>query len=260
MLYATLGLILLFGVAFVAARQLANYGVVDVVWSYAFILIAALYAAGSPGWPARRLALLAVAAVWAGRLGTHLLRRVARLHPEEDARYSRLRQTWARGWPWKMFAFFQAQALSVALLAVGFLAIASNPSAEFSALEFAGAGLCLLGVAGEALADRQLARFRADPARRAQVCAVGLWRWSRHPNYFSEWLVWVGFGGWALAAPHGYVGLAGPIGMLWLLLKVTGVPIAEAQSLASKGDAYRAYQRVTNAFFPGPRRRSGPAA
>ena len=115
--------------------------------------------------------------------------------------------------------------------------------------------LWAVGILGESLADRQLARFRADPARRGQVCQEGLWRYSRHPNYFCEWLVWLGYGVYALASPWGWIGLLAPALMYHFLVNVTGVPMTEALSVKSKGEAYRRYQQTTNAFFPGPPRR-----
>lgn len=100
------------------------------------------------------------------------------------------------------------------------------------------------------LADRQLARFRADPANKGKVCQAGLWNYSRHPNYFFEWLVWVGYAVFALGSPWGWLGLIAPALMLHFLLNVTGIPMTEELSLKSKGDAYRAYQRTTSAFVP----------
>ena len=113
-----------------------------------------------------------------------------------------------------------------------------------------GAVLWLLAVSGEALADAQLAAFQRDPANRGQVCDTGLWRTSRHPNYFFEWLTWVAYALFALASPWGWLGLIGPACILWLLLRVTGLPTTEAQSLRSRGDAYRRYQARTSAFVP----------
>ena len=106
----------------------------------------------------------------------------------------------------------------------------------------------------EALADLQLKRFRADPANRGKVCDVGLWRWSRHPNYFFEWLHWFAYVLLAVGSPVWYLTLIGPVLMLVSLLWVTGIPFVEAQSLRSRGDAYRDYQRRTSPFVPLPPR------
>ncbi|HEX3730690.1 MAG TPA: DUF1295 domain-containing protein [Opitutaceae bacterium] len=112
---------------------------------------------------------------------------------------------------------------------------------------FCGGGSRLFG---EGLADSQLSAFKADPAHRGQVCRAGLWRFSRHPNYFFEWTVWVGYFVLACGSPGGWIGVISPAAMLWLLLRVTGIPMAEQQSLRSKGEAYRQYQRTTSAFVP----------
>lgn len=243
-----------FAAAYLVARRLNNYGIVDIVWSYAFAAVAFYYAWSGDGWSLRRALFTGLVLVWSVRLGTHLLVRIARHHPEEDTRYVELRTKWSTNFAPRMFGFFQLQAASVIVLAAGFLAVMQNRNPALHPLEFVGTALWLVGVVGEAIADRQLAAFKAESAHRGQVCDTGLWRYSRHPNYFFEWLIWVGYGVFALASPWGWIGLIGPAAILYLLLYVTGVPMAEAQSLRSKGDAYRAYQRRTNAFVPGPRR------
>jgi steroid 5-alpha reductase family enzyme len=236
------------------ARLLDNYGVVDIAWSYAFGALAIFYATAGRGWAPRRTLLAVLVGLWALRLGTHLLVRVAKHHPVEDARYAQLRRDWAANFGAKMFGFFQLQAASVVLLGAAFLVAAQNPAARFHPLEIAGAGLWLLAIAGEALADAQLAAFKRDPAQRGRVCDRGLWRYSRHPNYFFEWLVWVAYALCALPSPLGWLGLVGPAGILYLLLRVTGIPLTEEQSLRSKGDAYRRYRETTSAFVPLPPR------
>jgi steroid 5-alpha reductase family enzyme len=119
-----------------------------------------------------------------------------------------------------------------------------------SHLEYAGAVLWVFAFLGEVLADAQLARFKANPVNRGKVCDLGLWRFSRHPNYFFEWLIWVSYALFALASPHGYLGLISPALILFFLLKVTGIPATEAQALRSKGEAYRRYQQTTSVFIP----------
>jgi steroid 5-alpha reductase family enzyme len=115
--------------------------------------------------------------------------------------------------------------------------------------------LWLGALCGEALADRQLGRFKADPTNKGRVMDQGLWRWSRHPNYFFEWLLWVAFVLPGLLAPWGLLTLLAPAAMLFFVLKVTGIPPSEAQALRSRGEAYRAYQRRVSPFFPLPPRK-----
>lgn len=239
-----------FAVCYLLARKLDNYGIVDVAWAYAFGALATFYAAAGAGWGVRRTLLAVMVALWSLRLGTHLFVRVAGHHPVEDSRYGQLRRDWAAVFHPKMFGFFQLQAVSVVGLGVGFLFVVQNPTPHLLPLEVAGAVLWLLALTGESVADAQLAAFKRDPANRGAVCDVGLWRYSRHPNYFFEWLVWVAYFVFALASPWGWVGIIGPAGILFLLLRVTGIPLAEEQSLRSRGDAYRRYQEQTSAFVP----------
>ncbi|MCW5547441.1 MAG: DUF1295 domain-containing protein [Opitutaceae bacterium] len=247
---ATAGMCLLFAAVYFVARRIDNYGIVDIAWSYAFGLLAVFYALAAAGWPVRRALIAALALVWSLRLGTHLYVRVMGHHPVEDGRYLALRQRWAANFAWEMFKFFQMQAVSVVLLGAAFLVTSLNPVARLHPLEIAGALLWLLALSGEAVADRQLAAFKRDPANRGRVCDRGLWRYSRHPNYFFEWMVWVAFFVFALGSPWGWVAIIGPASILWLLLRVTGIPMNEEQNLRSRGDAYRRYQQTTSAFVP----------
>jgi steroid 5-alpha reductase family enzyme len=254
-LIATATLCAGFALLHALARRIDNYGIVDIAWSYAFGALAAFYALFGIGWPVRRALIAAMVVVWSGRLGTHLAIRVAKHHPHEDTRYAQLRRDWAGNFNAKMFGFFQLQAASVVLLGIAFLLVTRNPAPALHPAEIAGAILWLFAISGEALADAQLAAFKRDPANRGQVCDRGLWRYSRHPNYFFEWLIWVAYFVFALGSPWGWVAVIGPAGMLYLLLRVTGIPMAEEQSLRSKGDAYRRYQDATSAFIPLPRRK-----
>lgn len=247
---AALACIAGFLVVFVVAKRLNNFSVVDIAWSYAFGALAVFYALGGAGWPVRRALFAAIVAASSLRLGTHLARRILRHHPQEDARYAQLRTDWAANFVPKMLGFFLLQGFSVALLGLGFVFVAQNTAPGFGLLEFAGLALWLGAFAGEAIADAQLAAFQRDPVRRSGVCDTGLWRYSRHPNYFFEWLTWVAYFVFALGSPLGWTAVVGPACMLWLLLRVTGVPLTEAQSLRSRGDAYRRYQQRTSAFVP----------
>jgi steroid 5-alpha reductase family enzyme len=239
-----------FAALYFIARRLDNYGIVDVAWSYAFAPVAWFYAAAGPGWLPRRVVVATLVTLWAARLGTHLLHRVASHHPVEDGRYVQLRRDWAGNFAAKMFGFFQLQAGSIVLLAIPFLLPVLNATPAFSAFEIAGVALWALAIIGEATADAQLAAFKRDPANRGRVCDVGLWRYSRHPNYFFEWLVWVAYLLFALGSPWGWLAVIAPASILYLLLRVTGIPLTEEQSLRSKGDAYRRYQNTTSAFVP----------
>lgn len=244
------GLAVIFALFYLLARRINNYGIVDIVWSYAFAVLALFYAVGAAGWPVRRSVLATMVVLWSLRLGTHLYRRVMGHHPVEDGRYVQLRRDWAGNFAPKMFGFFQMQAASVVLLGAGFVLICLNPTPTLQPLEIVGLVLWVGALAGEALADAQLAAFKRAAANRGRVCAVGLWRYSRHPNYFFEWLVWVAYFVFALASPLGWIAGIGPASILFLLLRVTGIPLTEEQSIRTKGDAYREYQKTTSAFVP----------
>ncbi len=243
-------LCLVFIPVYLVSRRLNNYGFVDVAWSYAFTLAAFIYGFAGSGTQPRRFVLTALVSLWSLRLGTHLYVRVRGHHPVEDGRYQQLRRDWQDNLGPKMFGFFQLQAVSVVVLSTPFLLAMSNSTPTFHGLEIAGLAVWLTGLTGEATADAQLTRFKRAPENRGKVCAAGLWRYSRHPNYFFEWLIWVGYALIAVAAPWGWLGLISPAIILYLLLRVTGIPLTEEQSVRSKGDAYRAYQRTTSAFVP----------
>ena len=257
-------------VTFVAAQRWRNYGIVDVVWSGGFTVIALMAFAGvtavtigryrEMGHPDFTLAdvgrsglLTLMVTLWSLRLAVHLGIRVRSHHPVEDVRYARLRTEWGAAASRRMFAFYQLQGVLQAVLSLPFLLVFSDFSAGSGGIgvtEGIGTALWLAGLAGEGIADRQLARFRADPANRGRVCQAGLWNWSRHPNYFFEWLIWIGYAVFALGAPFGWLGLTSPLLMGHFLVNVTGIPMTEELSVKSKGDAYREYQRTTSAFIP----------
>ena len=247
---AVIGMCALFAFSFVVARRVNNFGIVDIVWSYSFGVLAAFYAFFGSGWLTRKILIATMAITWSLRLGTHLYRRVIGHHPVEDGRYVQLRRDWSENFSLKMAGFFQMQAVSVVLLGAAFFIVTLNPTPQLHAFEVAGTALWFLALIGETLADAQLAAFKRDPHSSGRVCAVGLWRYSRHPNYFFEWLIWVAFFVFALASPWGWVSAIGPLCILYLLLRVTGIPLTEEQSLRSKGDAYRHYQKTTSAFAP----------
>lgn len=237
-----------FFVVWMISVRVRNYGFLDVAWSYAVAVLAPVYALAGPGDPWRKGLVTAIGVAWSLRLGTHLLRRVLAHHPQEDPRYETLRRRWPG--PLMFLAFFELQALVAVVFSLPFLFMAFNPKPDLAAVEIAGLALAALSLAGEARADAQMKRFKADPANRSRVCSEGLWRYSRHPNYFFESMVWWGLFLAALGSPLGWITVACPLLMLYFLLKVTGIELTEAHSLRTRGDAYRAYQQSTSAFIP----------
>ena len=228
---------------------LRNAAIVDAGWAGGLALLAAVYAAMAGNFSTRALLIAAMAIVWGLRLAVYLLFTRVIGHPEEG-RYVQLRSQWGGNLPFKFLLFFQFQALLCILLSVPFLLAALNPNPQLSAIEYAATVVWLVAFVGEWLADSQLKKFKADPANRGTTCRRGLWKYSRHPNYFFEWLIWVAFAMFALASPYGYLGLVSPLLMLLFLFRVTGIPATEAQSLRTKGEDYRRYQQTTSVFVP----------
>jgi steroid 5-alpha reductase family enzyme len=242
--------VLLMAVIWRVAVSIGNAGIVDIAWSAGFAPMAVGFALLSDGFWLRRALIAALVSLWSLRLGGYLYVRVMSHHPTEDRRYAQLRKGWGTNTNRNMFWFFEMQALLLAVLSVPFLLICLNSQPEIRPLEFAGILLFLVAVCGESLADQQLARFRAAPANKGKVCEVGLWHVSRHPNYFFEWTVWVAYLILACASPFGWIAVYCPALMLFFLLRVTGIPMTEKLSLASKGQAFADYQRRTSAFVP----------
>jgi steroid 5-alpha reductase family enzyme len=232
------------------AVRIHNAGIVDIAWSAGFAPIAIYFACVGDGDPARRILLAALVSFWSVRLGGHLYVRVMGHHPTEDRRYAELRRGWGAAANRNFFWFFEMQALLLAILSLPALKVCLNPARSLQPLEIGGAVLFVVALGGESMADRQLARFRADAANRGEVCEVGLWRYSRHPNYFFEWLIWVALFAMACAAPLGWITIYCPALMLYFLLRVTGIPMTERLSLESKGAAFADYQRRVSVFVP----------
>jgi len=223
---------------------------VDIAWAANLGLLAVLYAVLAEGAVERRVLVGALGGLWAVRLAGWLAwHRLGSGRPE-DARYAELRRGWGNAANRNFFWFFQAQGVLDVLLSLPFLLIAANARAELNAIEILGAVVAGLAICGETAADVQLDRFKKNPASRGRTCRDGLWRYSRHPNYFFEWLFWVGIAIFAWSAPLGWAGLVAPAVMLYLLWKVTGIPAAEAQAVKSRGQDYLDYQRTTSAFVP----------
>lgn len=243
---------------YLVQRRTRDATAVDAGWGASLAVCAVLYAALGPGTLAQRLLIAIPVAVENARIAS-LVRR--RLGKGEDTRYQELRRRWhERGREQRTFAiFYQAQAFLAALLSIPALLACFNKSGSIAAVQWAGAALWLVAFALEATADRQLAAFRADPANKGAVMSDGLWRYSRHPNYFFQTLTWVAYALIAVPAPWGWIAFLAPALILYLVLCVTGVPPAEESSLRSRGEAYRRYQQETSVFFPWFPRRSSIA-
>ena len=238
-------------------RRAANGGWTDVFWIFgtgAACVAAALLPLETPS--VRQLVVAGLAGLWGLRLGFHMRRRVAHAG-EEDRRYAAFRRDWGGGFQRRMLQFALSQAPCGAILAGAVHVAAHNPAPFGRPLDFVGLLIFAGAWVGEASADAQLARFKADAANRGGIASIGLWGWSRHPNYFFEWLTWTAYAPLALAPdyPQGWWSLAAPALMFVLLNYVSGVPPLERAMRESRGRAFDAYAARTSRFFPLPPRR-----
>lgn len=236
--------------------RLHDASVVDICWGPGFALLAWLYATRFEAFTARPVLVCALVTLWGVRLAVHIFRR----HRGEDPRYGAMRAAHGSAFWWRsLFVVFWLQAVILWFVALPLLVTAAVPGPpRITATDIAGVLLFSTGFAFEAAGDLQLARFRSDPSNRGKVLAEGLWRYTRHPNYFGDALLWWGL--WLIAAssPHGWLTIASPAAMTLLLLRVSGVTLLERGLTATK-PGYADYVARTSAFIPwAPRGRARP--
>ena len=227
-----------------------NGGWTDVFWSFGtgFVLAAAAFlATGTDTSQARRLMIAAFMLIWGLRLGLYLAPRVAG-HPE-DPRYAAFRAT-AKNYPLTMLWVSLPQAPASALLGLSVVVAAQRPVPQLDLRD----ALALVVYLVATVSDAQMKRFRANPDNKGQVIETGLWAWSRHPNYFFQWLGWMAYPVMALdlSRPVTLLTLVAPAVMFGLLRYVSGVPPLEEAMLKSRGDKFRDYQKRVSVFFPLP--------
>jgi len=235
------------------AKPIQNTGVAEIFWAFNFALIALTLYAVTPGWLPRKSLICTMVLLAGLRLGYHLGVRVMSRLNEDGGWYRQFRKAW---YPYdpnvnqNFFWLFQGQALCNVVLAIPFFIICANPRQAWSGFEFAGTALWVIAFLGETLADYQLSVFKKDPGHRGKVYSSGLWGYSRHPNYFFEWLQWIAWFLFALGSPYGWLAVISPMVILWLLLKVTGIPNTEEHCVRTKGERYKSYQRDVSVFLP----------
>lgn len=247
-------LIVAMSFAWIVQRRSGNSGWIDTIWSFS-VGVASLVALWLlPSDVSRRVLIAALVALWSARLGAHIFSRTRR--GKDDPRYAQLMAEWGAAAPRRLFWFLQAQALAgvVLVLAVALAASSAGPALTPGAALLA--ALALFALVGEAVADAQLAACkRRKPAN--GICETGLWAWSRHPNYFFEWLFWTAIAGLAVAPPAGmasWLAVAAPAMMYVLLRHGSGVPHLEAHMRRTRPEAFAAYAARVPAFFPKFRR------
>lgn len=258
--WASVGVLVLMSAVMAAGwavqRRADDSGWVDVFWTFGTGLCGVLVALWptSEGVAFRQLLVASMAAVWSLRLGLYVAFRVAK--GREDARYTRLREAWDETYQRRLFWFTQAQAPASGLLCISIALAAHQATPHWRWSDGLGLAILVGAVVGESIADAQLAAFRADPANRGRINDLGLWAWSRHPNYFFEWIGWLAYPVIAVdpGRPLNWLSIAGPALMYLVLTRFTGAPYLEAHMAQSRGPAWADYAGRTPAFFPRPPR------
>ena len=236
-------------VAWVVATVRRNAGLVDIFWSLFFVAAALVYASLAP-MTDRTVLVMPLVAIWGVRLAAYLALR--NWNAPEDRRYQAIRRRNEPGFAWRsLYLVFGLQGLLAWIIAAP-LAVAIGSPGAVGIVDLLGALLVIFGLAFEAIADAQLLYFKADAGNDGKVLDRGLWRYTRHPNYFGEFCVWWGFFTIALPAGGAWT-VFSPLLMSVLLLRVSGVTLLE-RDIAERRPGYREYVARTNAFFPGPRR------
>lgn len=248
------GLVIIMTGAWAIQRATGSSGWIDTIWSFAVGLggiVAAIFANGDGG---RRVAAFLIIVVWSLRLGLHIAGRTK--GSDEDPRYAKLIEEWGASASLRLWLFLQVQALAAFTLVLAVYLAAANPEPFLRLIDILAIAVAVIAIVGEAISDQQLAAFRKTPEAKTGVMEIGLWRYSRHPNYFFEWLGWCAWPLLAITMPLGWswLSLLAPMLMYWLLVHVSGIPPLEHHMLASRGDKFRALQARVNAFFPGPRK------
>ncbi len=244
--------------AWLVQQRTGNSGWVDTIWTFGLGAVGAVSAlAPVPATGSRQFLVAVIIALWAARLGLHIASRSRGI--ADDPRYAEMARAWGDAAPRQMFWLLQKQAWVTIPLALAVFLAAHNPAPLFRMQDVVAIIVVMAAIIGEAVADRQLRAFKSDPANKGRVCDAGLWAWSRHPNYFFEWLGWLAYPLLAIeiggAFGWGYLALLAPACMYWLLVYVSGIPPLEAHMLRSRGQTFRDYQARTSAFFPTPPRR-----
>jgi steroid 5-alpha reductase family enzyme len=230
--------------------KLQNAGVVDFGWASGLMILGIFYAVKADGYTPRRWLIGMMVGLWGGRLAWHLLKDRILGDKPEDARYATLRARWETHLGIKFFFFFQLQAIVAVFLSIPFALLSVDSLDRITGFEWLGLLIWVMAFLGEVMADAQLKQFKADPDNEGHVCQGGLWYYSRHPNYFFEWLIWVAYFVAALESDYGIWTVVCPLLMLYFFLRVTGIPATEEHALESRGEEYAEYQQTTSRFIP----------
>jgi steroid 5-alpha reductase family enzyme len=249
LLTSALVLVVAVTLLWLVSLAMRDSGIVDIFWSTGFVLVAWAVFLIADGLEARRLLLVVLTSLWGARLTSYLAWR--NLGKDEDYRYTAMRDKWgAKWWWWSYFQVFLLQGALIWIVSLPIQAAQVEPTPGLGWLAIVGSLLWIIGMVFEGIGDLQLARFKADPSNKGRVMNTGLWRYTRHPNYFGNFMIWWGI--WLVAAETGvWWTVVGPIVMSILLLRVSGVAMLE-RTITERRPAYAEYIRTTSAFFPRP--------
>jgi steroid 5-alpha reductase family enzyme len=236
-------------IAYTVAWRIRIMALVDVVWTAGLGIAAISYLIHMTEPTVRSYTIVTVLVIWSARLSIHLIRNRV-FTGKEDPRYAYLTAHWGQHARRNYYPLFLLQVLLITLFMVPVSIALSATEPPWGLYDWLGITIAVTALAGESMADRQLTTFRADPSNKDQVCQLGWWRYSRHPNYFFEWLHWWAYVAFAVYSPLWVFTVIGPISIYLFLRFITGVPHAERSSLRSRGAVYQRYQQTTNTFFP----------
>lgn len=226
-----------------------NAGLVDIGWAFSFMITLGVSLYFGSAIPQVKLLLGLMVLPWALRLAWHLWDRFNIL--VEDLRYTQIRRNWGGDETGvKFLGMFLLQGLLVGFISIPFYIIASDREIGIGLYAWVGFTITILSFIGETVADCQLREFKKSLLSKIDVCDVGLWAYSRHPNYFFEWLVWVGIFIFCLDSPYGIIGIVAPLIMYYLLRHLSGIPMLEEHMLKTKKQAWLNYKKRVPVFFP----------
>lgn len=250
--YAIIVVVCLMHVLFVYAWAKKDNSIIDPWWGIGFALIALVTLVASGLYLPRHLLITVMTLMWATRISVHLYMR-NRGKPE-DPRYAKWREQWGDTVVWRSYLqVFMLQGLFMLIIALPIIVVNASMQQGLTWLDFTGFMVWLLGICMEALADYQLKEYLKIPTHRGHIMQKGLWRYSRHPNYVGEMIIWWGMGIIAIQVPYGLIALASPVTITLLLRFVSGVPLAEEQ--LKKLPEFIDYAGKTNIFIPWFRRK-----
>jgi steroid 5-alpha reductase family enzyme len=244
---AALLIFIYFLVFFLVAQVIKNNSIVDMGWGAGFVVVAFFALISRGAYLERNILLTVLVLIWGGRLTYYIVRR--NWGKPEDFRYAKWRQEWGR-WlvPRAFFQVFMLQGFLMLVIGYPIILVNANPQPGLNFLDYLGLLVWITGFFFESVGDKQMAEFKKDPANKGHVIKSGLWKYSRHPNYFGEATMWWGIFLLALSVPLGWSGIVSPLTITLLLLFVSGVPMLEKKY--KDNPEFQAYARVTNKFFP----------